>query len=92
MSNVETMCIMPRMDGLKIWRPDLTEAARAAERFNLGGRVDSLYLISSGEFSGFVVAGRPAWREAARDLEDPTLFDFGQQWPPGPEMKWGNVD
>jgi len=83
---------MPRMNGLKIWRPTQIDAIEAVEKFNLRSRPESLYLLSSGEFEGFVVSGRPAWREAVRDLEAPTLFDFGQQWPPGPEIKWGNVD
>ena len=75
MSNVEAMCIMPRMDGLKIWRPTSIEAVQAAEKFNLNDRVDSLYLLSSGEFA--VCSGWPSGlaRSCAR-LGRPHLVRF----------------
>ncbi|MFC4035319.1 hypothetical protein ACFO3J_28185 [Streptomyces polygonati] len=92
MGNVEEMFIRSHMEKLRIWRPTAAEAADAVGKFQLGGDVKSLFLISSDDFFGFVVSGRPAWREAVRDLEDSSLFDFDQEWPPGPEVQWGNVD
>ena len=91
-SNVEEMWIRPRMNGLTLWRPSASEAVEAAVRLNIRDGIESLYLLSSEGFCGFLLAGRPAWREAVRGLEEPTLFDFTQEWPPGSEMKWGNVD
>lgn len=90
--NVEVMLLRPRMKGLKIWRPSSQEASEAAEKFSIGDKLQSLYLISSEDFYGFIVGGRPSWREAVREFDDETLFDFGQQWPPGPEMSWGQVE
>lgn len=90
--NVEVMLLRPRMKGLKIWRPSPQEASEAAEKFSIGDKLQSLYLISSEDFYGFIVGGRPSWREAVREFDDETLFDFGQQWPPGPEMSWGQVE
>ncbi|MFJ5229433.1 hypothetical protein ACIQBJ_05970 [Kitasatospora sp. NPDC088391] len=90
--NVETLCVKPRMKGLTIRRPSADEAVECGRKFGLD-EVRSLYLVSSGDFQGFVVGGRPSWREAVRELEDDTLFDFfGQEWPPGPEMTWGHVE
>ncbi|MFI1519120.1 hypothetical protein [Kitasatospora cineracea] len=90
--NVEVMFLRPKMAGLKIWRPSPQEASEAAEKFGIGDSLSSLYLVSSGNFRGFVVGGRPSWREAVRGFDDETLFDFGQEWPPGPEMTWGQVE
>ncbi|MEV7218131.1 hypothetical protein AB0O31_34180 [Kitasatospora cineracea] len=90
--NVEVMFLRPTLAGLKIWRPSPQEAAEAAGKFGIGDDTKSLYLVSSGGFRGFIVGGRPSWREAVRGFDDATLFDFGQEWPPGPEMTWGQVD
>ncbi|MCX4745892.1 hypothetical protein OG455_10205 [Kitasatospora sp. NBC_01287] len=90
--NVEVMFLKPRMKGVKIWRPSPKEASEAAEKFSIGDKLQSLYLVSSEDFCGFVVGGRPSWREAVRDFDDETLFDFGQEWPPGPEMNWGQIE
>ncbi|WP_328913066.1 MULTISPECIES: hypothetical protein [unclassified Streptomyces] len=90
--NVEVMFLRPRMKGVKIWRPSSREAAEVAKKFDIGDKQQSLYLVSSENFCGFIVGGRPSWREAVRDFDDETLFDFGQEWPPGPEMNWGQVD
>lgn len=90
--NVEVMFLRPRMKGIRIWRPSPQEASEAAEKFNVGEKLQSLYLVSSDDFRGFIVGGRPSWREAVRGFDDETLFDFGQEWPPGPEMSWGQVE
>ena len=87
LGKAEAMSIKPRMKGLKIWRPSPAEAASAAEKFGIRAGMASLYLLATEGFSGYVLSGRPAWREAVRDLEAPTLFDFGQPWPPGPEIQ-----
>jgi hypothetical protein len=95
--NVSALCIQPMMRGLKIWRPTREEAIEVVDRFGLEVQLEHLYLLSSGklgggEFRGFISGGRPQWREAVRELDDPTLFDWDQDWPPGPEVRWGNVD
>lgn len=89
--NVEIMYIKSAMDGLRIWRPVDAEAGEAISRFQLHGAED-LYLIESGSFSGFLVGGRPSWREAVCGLDSPSLFDFGSEWPPGDDVRWGDVE
>jgi hypothetical protein len=39
----------------------------------------------------FVVSGEPAWREADRVFEDPSLFDFSRPWPPDFPVEFGSV-
>ncbi|MET9874367.1 hypothetical protein ABZZ36_07010 [Actinacidiphila glaucinigra] len=40
----------------------------------------------------FVVSGNPSWREADREFEDPSLFDFSRPWPPDFPVEYGEVD
>ncbi|MFD5077788.1 hypothetical protein [Streptomyces sp. NPDC058371] len=39
----------------------------------------------------FVLSAEPAWREAARMYEDPSLFDFNQPWPPDFPVEFGSI-
>src|SRR5689334_15826748 len=89
--HVEVMLLRSRMEGLGIWQPSAEEEREVANRFGLEIVSGYLYLISSEGFTGFIVGGRPSWREAAREIGDPALFDFGEVWRPGPEDRWGDV-
>ena len=48
--------------------------------------------MSSSNGGGFLISGRPSWRKANRKIEEPTLFDFSQPWPPGDDVTWGDIE
>jgi hypothetical protein len=63
--------------GLHIRVPRPAERVELGERFGLAdAELADLYLLAPGLLDGFVVSGRPSWREAERSIDDPTLFDF----------------
>jgi hypothetical protein len=91
-THVKTMLISTFLRGLRIRRASETELANVTTRFGVEASSDNLYLLESSSGNGFIVGGRPSWREAVREIDEPTLFDFSLPWPPGPEIKWGDVD
>lgn len=75
-SHVEALMIKPRMQGLRIARAVGAEHDDACRRFRVEAEPGTLYLLETDGFAGFLISGTPQWREAVRELGDPTLFDF----------------
>jgi hypothetical protein len=90
--HVKTVFFNTFLRGLRIRRASEPELAEIVSRFNVEASLENLYLLESSSGNGFIVGGRPSWREAVREIDAPTLFDFSLPWPPGSEIKWGDVD
>ncbi|WP_406355487.1 hypothetical protein [Streptomyces sp. NBC_00658] len=90
--HVELMFLKPIYEeGLRIRRASETEFADLRERHDLAeGDASYTWMIDPADRS-FVVSGAPSWREAAREFEDPSLFDIRQPWPPDFPMESGTV-
>jgi hypothetical protein len=73
-SHVEALMIKPRMQGLRIARAAPEEHQAACDRFGITTEPGSLFLLESEGFSGFLVSGVPQWREAVREIGEPSLF------------------
>ncbi|MFJ1805194.1 MULTISPECIES: hypothetical protein [unclassified Streptomyces] len=90
--HVEFMLVQPTYHSLRVRRALPSEFRRISEFAGVPeADMESTYLIDP-EGMSFVVSGRPSWREAVRRRNDPTLFDFSQEWPPGFEAQWGHVE
>ncbi|WP_194927848.1 hypothetical protein [Catenulispora pinisilvae] len=74
--HVEALMIKPRMQGLRIARAAGDEHEAACRRFGIEADAGSLFLLETQGFTGFLVSGIPQWREAVRELGDPSLFAF----------------
>lgn len=72
--HVEALMIQPRMQGLRIVRTWGAEHEAACARFGVEASEGRLFLLESEGFTGFVISGIPQWREAVRELGDPSLF------------------
>ena len=90
--HVESMWLDTFMYGLTMHRPSEAEHAEISSMFSVEGERRYFYLLESKNRKGFIVGGRPSWREAVREIDEPTLFDFSLPWPPGPDIKWGDVE
>lgn len=82
--HVEMVFIRSVMTGLSIRQALHEEFESCVARFGVEARPGSIFLVNSSEGEGFVVSGRPAWREAVREFHEPTLFDFSSPWEGGP--------
>ncbi|WP_125809401.1 hypothetical protein [Actinoplanes sp. ATCC 53533] len=87
------MALQPILRGVAL------RCASQDEQDDLGARFgisqddrEYIYIVASGTPANFVVSGQPSWRQADRAVDDPSLFDFGQPWPPVDEMEWGSID
>ncbi|MFD5111279.1 hypothetical protein ACFVWX_01595 [Streptomyces sp. NPDC058220] len=90
--HVDSMFVNSLMYGLTIRKADEGEAADISSRHGVENDPTATYLLRSGDWEGFLISGRPSWRKAVREIDAPTLFDFSQSWPPGPDVTWGDVD
>lgn len=72
--HVKALMIQPRMQGLSIVRAHGAEHEQACRKFGIEAEAGSLFLLESEGFSGFLVSGTPQWREAVREIGDPSLF------------------
>ncbi|GAA0567967.1 hypothetical protein GCM10010172_60200 [Paractinoplanes ferrugineus] len=89
--NVQFMSIKPVHRGLFLRRPELLQRKQLAERFQLPDEIlDQAFLVDE-IGSEFVVSSNPAWREAPRDFDAPSLFAFDQPWPPAEDVRWGVI-
>ena len=91
-NHVRVMLINSFLQGLTIRRATELDLADVVKRYGVGASIDNLFLLESSSGNGFVVGGRPSWREGVREIDEPTLFDFSLPWPPGPDIKWGDVE
>ncbi|WP_460064946.1 hypothetical protein [Streptomyces sp. YKOK-I1] len=90
--HVELMLLKPIYPkGIHVRPASEAEFAVLKERHDLpAGDAAFTWMIEPGGES-FVVSAAPAWREAKRDFEDPSLFDFTQPWPPDFPVEYGSV-
>ncbi|MEU7070548.1 hypothetical protein AB0B30_09160 [Streptomyces narbonensis] len=90
--HVDTMLVHSLLYGLEIRKATERETDEISERHQVENDPTATYLLTSRDKKGFLISGRPSWRKAVREIDDPTLFDFSQPWPPGPDVTWGDVD
>ena len=77
--------------GLFLRRPELLKRMQLAGRFRLPPEMlDQIFVVDE-IGSEFVVSSNPAWREAPRDFDAPSLFDFNEPWPPAEDVRWGVI-
>jgi hypothetical protein len=73
--NVSYMAVRSYYRGIVIRKPGETESVELAERFGLPPSArPHIHVVGEGLPVGVVVSGRPAWREARRRVDDPSLF------------------
>ncbi len=90
--HVDLMMISSDLEGLRLWRASELERIDVNRKYGTDAKPNALYLLRSRNASGFIVSGRPQWREAACSIEDETLFKFGDPWNPDMYVSWGNVE
>lgn len=89
--HVSYMLVRPMYHGLMVHRPAPEVAEQLRERYRLDAeKVGYLYLLDETATS-FIISGPPSWREAVRGFDEPSLFDYAEPWPLGPEVSWGTV-
>jgi hypothetical protein len=90
--NIQLMFLHPVLHGLHVRRATRSELGQLKQVCGIppDWEEDGVFLLSPSGLD-FVVSGNPAWREAVRDFDAPSLFDFDQPWPPSPEVSWGTV-
>ncbi|MEU9131483.1 hypothetical protein AB0D08_25805 [Kitasatospora sp. NPDC048540] len=72
--HVRSLFIRPVADGLTVVRATPQEGAGICSRYSLDPAwADSVFLLRS-TWEGFIVSSAPSWREAVRDIDDPSLF------------------
>jgi hypothetical protein len=91
--NVQLMFVRPVYKGVHIRAATTADQQKIVERFDVLQDMDGggVYLLSPSGLD-FVISSTPAWREAQRDFDEPSLFDFDAPWPPGPTVTWGEID
>ncbi|MFC7840914.1 hypothetical protein [Streptomyces sp. NPDC057382] len=91
--HVELMLLKPIYPkGIHVRPASEAEFATLKERHDLqAGDAGFTWMIEP-DGDSFVLSANPSWREAARTFEDPSLFDFGQPWPPDFPIEYGSVD
>ncbi|MFB7338130.1 hypothetical protein FNH09_29350 [Streptomyces adustus] len=91
--HVELMLLKPIYEqGIHVRRASEAEFAVLKERHDLvADDADFTWMIEA-DGGSFVISGAPSWREADREFDDPSLFHFGQPWPPDFPMEHGSVD
>ncbi|MFF5182815.1 hypothetical protein ACFY30_03340 [Streptomyces sp. NPDC000345] len=91
--HVELMLLKPIYEkGIHVRRASEAEFAVLKERHDLPADDACFTWMIEPDGDSFVVSGNPSWREADREFEDPSLFDFSQPWPPDFPMEYGEVD
>ncbi|MFJ2394386.1 hypothetical protein ACIOTI_16735 [Streptomyces sp. NPDC087843] len=90
--HVELMLLKPIYEkGIHVRRATGAEFAVLQERHDLPAEDAAFTWMIEPDGDSFVVSGDPSWREAAREFEDPSLFDFSQPWPPDFPVEHGTV-
>jgi hypothetical protein len=91
--NVAYMALQPLLQGVAIRRASVDEQANLGDRYEIAsGEREFIYLVSEVPPTSFVVSGQPSWRQAERSVNDSSLFDFNQPWPPTDGMEWGTIE
>ena len=91
--NVSYLALQPLLRGIAVRRATPEEQASLGDRFGIpADQREYIFLVTDGSPVCFVVSGEPSWRQAERRVDDPSLFDFGQPWPPTTDMEWGSIE
>jgi hypothetical protein len=81
--HVDLMLLKPIYEkGIHVRRASEAEFAVLKGRHDLVTDDAAFTWMIEPDGDSFVLSAEPAWREAARVFEDPSLFDFSQPWPP----------
>ncbi|MEG8277024.1 hypothetical protein Q5694_12185 [Streptomyces sp. AHA2] len=90
--HVDLMLLKPIYPkGIHVRPASEAEFAVLKERHDLqAGDAGFTWMIEP-DGDSFVLSANPSWREAALAFEDPSLFDFGQPWPPDFPVEYGSV-
>jgi len=87
------MALQPLLQGVAVRHASVDEQTNLGEWYGIAsGEREFIYLVSEASPTSFVVSGQPSWRQAERSVDDPSLFDFNQPWPPTDGMEWGAID
>jgi hypothetical protein len=90
--HVELMLLKPiYKNGLHVRRASEAEFAALKERHDLPAGDAAFTWMIEPDGDSFVVSGDPSWREAVREFEDPSLFDFSRPWPPDFPVEYGTI-
>ncbi|MEU6475458.1 hypothetical protein ABZ858_00970 [Streptomyces sp. NPDC047017] len=89
--HVELMLLKPIYKGVHIRRASQEEFAMLKERHDLAADDAAFTWMIEPDGDSFVVSGDPSWREANREFDDPSLFDFGRPWPLAFPVEYGSV-
>ncbi|MEU1518172.1 hypothetical protein ABZ490_39535 [Streptomyces sp. NPDC005811] len=90
--HVELMLLKPIYEnGLHVRLASEAEFAVLIERHDLAAEDAGFTWMIESDGDSFVVSGNPSWREADREFEDPSLFDFALPWPPDFPVEYGSV-
>lgn len=87
--NVEYLAVRPLLEGVNIRRASEDERQLIFDQYGIEPDTDYVFILNDGPPLSFVVSGEPAWREAVRAADAPSLFEYAGPWPPGPEVRWG---
>lgn len=91
--NVMYMALQPLLRGIAVRRALQHEQDELGTRFEIAAEDrEYIFVLNAGAPVSFIVSGEPSWRQADRAVDDPSLFDFGQEWPPTDGMEWGSID
>nr|MDT0657793.1 hypothetical protein [Micromonospora sp. DSM 115978] len=90
--NVAYLAVQPVMQSVAVRRATEDEQVGLGDRFGIAAAErEFMYLLTDVSPVSFVISGQPSWRQAERRFDEPSLFDFGQPWPPGDGMEWGTI-
>ena len=84
------VALAPILRGLYLRKASEGDLGLLAGRYGLLDGTDSSYILDDLR-SQIIVSSPPAWREAPRGIDDPSLFDFDQPWPPPGDVRWGSI-
>lgn len=88
--NVAFLALTPIHRGLFVREASVESSHTLRLSYSLDNTGCRVYLLDEAE-SQFIVSSPPVWREAVRTIDEPSLFDFDQTWPPSENVLWGEV-
>jgi hypothetical protein len=90
--NVSYLALQPLLRGIAIRRAMSEEQRLLGDRFGIpDDQREYIFPLTDSFPASFVVSGQPSWRQAERRVDDPSLFDFDQPWPPT-DGEWGTIE
>jgi hypothetical protein len=90
--NVQLLFVRPVYEGIHVRVASTAQREDILQRLDIAEALDAYVYLLSLRGLDFVVSSTPAWREARRGFDEPSLFDFGEPWPCESTATWGEVD